>query len=97
MTKEQLDNITSWLKWKIFRDMDQMYADLPEIPLDKPYEDKYIGTIEAVDLISVVATLHNLLYEEVTGKRYNYMFHWANKIGADCRDDIFDHIEEEEK
>lgn len=95
MTIQQLDNITSWLKWKIFREMDQMYADLPEIPLDKPYEDKF-GTIEVVDLIDVIASLHNLLYEEVTGERYNYMFHWANKVGAYCQDDIFDHIEGEE-
>ena len=95
MTIQQLDNITSWLKWKIFREMDQMYADLPDIPLDKPYEDKYIGTIEAVDLIDVIASLHNLLYEEVTGERYDYMFHWANKVGASCQDDIFDHIEGE--
>lgn len=96
MTIQQLDNITSWLKWKIFRDMDQMYADLPGIPLDKPYEEKYIGTIEEIDLIDVIASLHNLLYEEVTGERYNYMFHWANKIGASCLEDIFDHIEGED-
>lgn len=39
-------------------------------------------------LMDIVATLHNKLYEEVTGKRYDYMYHWANKCGACVDDDI---------
>lgn len=42
-------------------------------------------------LIDVIASLHNLLYEEVTGTRYNYMFHWSNKGGYNgIIDNLFD-------
>lgn len=44
-----------------------------------------------------IASLHNLLYEAVTGERYDYMFHWANKVGGDCLDNIFDDDTEENK
>lgn len=43
------------------------------------------------DLIDTIASLHNLLYEEVTGQRYDYMFHWSNKAGYyGVLDNIFD-------
>jgi len=43
-------------------------------------------------LIDVISSLHNLLYECVTGQRYDYAFHWCNKIGNDTLDNLFDDI-----
>ena len=64
------------------------------------YWDWYISDGQERDnqvdyLLDVIASLHNLLYEKETGKRYNYMFHWSNKGGGDVFDDIFDFEEEE--
>lgn len=82
MTKEELDNITDYLKWNVFRNPDVMFAEDTETEEG----DRYY------DLIDIIASLHNLLCEAVTGDRYDYMFHWANKIGSDCSDDFFDDI-----
>ena len=30
------------------------------------------------ELLNIIASLHNELYKEVTGKYYDYMYHWAN-------------------
>ncbi len=93
INKKQLDEITDFLKWNIFRNIDIMYDDdFPGVKLDKPYTDKYHGEIKEVDLTDIIASLHNLLYEAVYGKRYDYMFHHCNKIGADCLDNVFDGI-----
>lgn len=45
---------------------------------------------ETGELIDVISSLHNLLYECVTGQRYDYAFHWCNKIGSWTIDNIFD-------
>lgn len=82
MKKDKLDKITEVLINDIFTEPDVMsYLDL-NLRLN----------YNIYDLFDVIATLHNLLYEEVTGERYNYMFHWANKCGRDVEDDIFDYI-----
>lgn len=87
MTEKELDNITSWLKWNVFRNPDVMFAEDTETEEG----DRYY------DLIDIIASLHNLLCEAVTGDRYDYMFHWANKIGSDCSDDFFDDIMKEDQ
>ena len=87
MTQEQLDDITIYLIEHVFNKFDIMYADDP----DPEKGDRFY------DLVTIVASLHNLLYEAVTGKRYDYMFHWANKIGAYCDDTLFDDIMKKEK
>lgn len=79
MTKEELDNITQWIKESIMRDIYIMHEDI--IRGDNEYQK--------VDLIEVIASLHNMLYKEVTGEYYDYMFHWANKIGSWVYDDMF--------
>lgn len=80
MTKEQIDIITSYLKEKVWENGEVMYmkSDSKEI--------------DVLDLIDIISSLHNLLYEEVTGKRYDYAFHWCNKVGAWTEDNIFDEI-----
>lgn len=96
---KKLDQITKFLVWKIFRNRDIMFSDLPGVELDKCFIDEDQEAVFEVDLVDIIATLHNLLCEAVTGNRYNYMFHWANKIGSVCIDDLFDQdvFESEEK
>lgn len=75
MTKEKIDQITIDIKNNVMRNGDIVY-ELNE---------------ETLILLDYIASLHNLLYEEVTGERYDYMFHWTNKIGYNgIDDDIFD-------
>ena len=75
MNKEKLDRITIDIKNNIMRNGDIVYG-LNE---------------ETLILLDYIASLHNLLYEEVTGESYDYMFHWTNKIGYNgIDDDIFD-------
>lgn len=82
--KDKMTEITRWLIQNVFRDPNILYND--------NIRGEHEGDI---DLVDVIASLHNLLYESVTGYRYDYMFHWANKEGAYCHDNIFDNMEEE--
>lgn len=89
--QKKLTNITHFLAEKVFRDMNIMHSwDIPPVELEKSFIDEDGDKVSEVDLVDIIASLHNLLCEAVTGNRYNYMFHWANKIGAACLDDIFD-------
>lgn len=74
MNEHKLNEITTYLKENVFKNTDIMYTD-----------DDMI-----LDLLEMIASLHNLLYEAVTGERYDYMFHWANKISSWVYDDFFD-------
>lgn len=78
MKEEQLDKITKYLVWNVWRNPNVMF------------DNSCIEDGDVSDLIDIISSLHNLLYEEVTGKRYNYAFHWANKVGSDVVDNIFD-------
>ena len=43
-----------------------------------------------IDLLEIIASLHNILYKEVTGEYYDYMFHWYNKVaGGTLEDDLY--------
>lgn len=88
MTQKQLSVLTIWLKDNVFRNPDAMYPRCDES------EDESIISIDGENILmtDIIASLHNLLYEVITGERYNYMFHWANKIGSWCEDDIFDQL-----
>ena len=53
-------------------------------------------------MLSVIASLYNLLHKEVTGEDYEYFFHWANKVGGYVDDNYFDengdyHVYKEEE
>lgn len=74
MTEETLNDITKFIKEHIILNDDSY----------KKCFDSYV-----ILLFDTVMTLHNLLCEEVTGDRYDYMFHWCNKLGLYCDDDIF--------
>lgn len=85
MNNKQLAVLTKWLSDNVFKNPDIMYnRELLE------QEIELNGQV--FDIIDIIASLHNLLCEQVTGNRYNYMFHWCNKIGSDCIDDIFDSL-----
>lgn len=86
MTKDELNAITSLLIENVFRNSHIMFS-----------EDEIMIGDEVVGLPDIIASLHNLLYEQITGERYDYMFHWANKVGSDCIDDIFDDFLKGEK
>lgn len=88
MNQKQLSSLTIWLKDNVFRNPDAMYPRWDES------EDESILEIDGENILmtDIIASLHNLLFEAITGERYNYMFHWANKIGAWCEDDIFDDL-----
>ena len=86
MKIEHLKIITEYLKEKVWRNEDAMYMQS---------DDQGISSIDPADLIDIISSLHNLLYEAITGERYNYAFHWCNKIGAWTEDNIFDDILQE--
>ena len=77
ISKEYLDFIT--------KDIRETIVENPDIQLSN--EDKTIWYME-----EVIISLHNLLYEAVTGERYDYMFHWYNKSwgGLGPNDDLYD-------
>ncbi len=81
--KKKMDEITNWLKKEVFRNSSLLFNEAIRGLSD-----------EDIDLIDVIASLHNLLYECVNGERYDYMFHWANKNGSYCNDNIFDNMED---
>lgn len=85
MTKEKLNKITGYLIDNVWRNGNVMY------------DNHCIEEGDVGDLVDIISSLHNLLYEEVTGERYNYAFHWANKVGSDVEDDIFDKLMEEKE
>lgn len=89
MTEKQLNNLTYWLIENVFKNTDIMYNDwLWNQEIDKDNID--------TNLIDIIATLHNIIYELVTGESYDYMWHWCNKIGSDCNDHEFDKLLESE-
>lgn len=99
MTSRQLQIITHWLAENIFKNTDIMYSPYVDEVACMSVKDDQSG--EEYDLTDIIASLHNLLYEAIEGKRYNYMHHHCNKIGSDCIDNLFDDMtkgaEENEK
>lgn len=77
MTPEELKVIRDFIVNYIMRDCDVMYS-----------EARDVGH-EHIDLICIIASLYNELHKEVTGEYYDYMFHWANKVGSWVEEDFF--------
>lgn len=89
MNKEEVDKITCWIKDHIMRNSDIMHNyDVRNITFESDKE------LLDIDLIDIIASLHNMLYKEVTGEYYDYMFHWANKVGSWVYEDMFKPEEE---
>ena len=90
LKRSDLNHITETLIEQVFRNENIMF---------NCRNDEYMVFIdgEYADLIDVIASLHNLLYEAVTGEKYDYMWHWANKVGAWCNDNLFKVGEQDEE
>lgn len=80
MNKDQLHKITSYLVDNVWRNENVMF--------DKEFIEEH----DVETLVDIISSLHNLLHEEVTGERYNYAFHWANKVGSGVDDNMFDDL-----
>ena len=78
MDKGQLGAIRDFIVNYIMRDSYVMYSD----------EARDVGP-HHIDLIYVIASLYEELHKQVTGEPYEYMFHWANKVGSWVEDDLF--------
>lgn len=79
MTEQKLDKIRNYIITNVMRNPDIMYNQI------RDRED---------DPVDIIASLYEELHKEVTGKPYEYMFHWANKIGSDCSDDLFKNMKD---
>ena len=83
MSKEELNKLTYYIAEKYMRGA---YNYLCNRTKDDYYE-------KTCELLDVIASLHNLLYKEVTGETFDCMSHWCNKCGYGGIDDyIFDEI-----
>lgn len=85
MNEKQLDVLTTWLKEHIFMNDKIMFNDVLS---DEPIDFDNVDTT----VIDIIATLHNIIYQLVTGEKYDYMWHWCNKIGSDCDDNTFNEL-----
>lgn len=77
MTTEELKIIRNFIVNYIMRDSDIMYSEARDVGSNN------------IDLICIIASLYNELHKEVTGEYYDYMFHWANKVGSWVEEDFF--------
>lgn len=87
MSEEELNQICAWLITNIFIDSSVMFNDNVR---ECQTEDG-----KSIDMTEVIASLFNLLHKEVTGQKFNYMFHWANKVGASVDENMFDDMKAE--
>ena len=76
INEEQLTKIRNYLVDNIFRNPNVMFSD----------------DIQEYDLPEVICGLYEELHIAVTGKPYNYMFHWANKCGSWVDTDTFKNL-----
>ena len=83
MTENELNTIKWWLIENIFRNDSIMFDD--NIRRDD------------IDLVEVIASLYEMLHREVMKEPYEYMFHWANKVGSWCEDQLFINLLKETK
>lgn len=68
--------------------LDALTGDLIDNVIQNP--DYVFDTGEYnIELLEIIASLHNILYKEVTGEYYDYMFHWYNKIAGGSLDDNY--------
>lgn len=72
-------------------DKDQLLA-ITEKLKEEVWISNYIDWEASLDLVDIISSLHNLLYEAVTGDLYDYAWHWTNKIGEWTDDHCFDEL-----
>jgi len=70
--------------------MQSLTLDLIDNVIQNPDFVFDLGAEYNIDLLEIIASLHNILYKEVTGEYYDYMFHWYNKVaGGSLEDDLY--------
>ena len=74
MTEKELDKIREYIIDNVMTNEDIMFSD---------------DRIDSVDMPEIIASLYELLHQQVTGKPYQYFYHFANKIGSDVEDNLF--------
>lgn len=88
LTKDQVYIIAHWIEKNIMRNSDVMFND-------NCRGNSPAGNYD-VDLVEVIASLYEIIHRMALNEPYNYMHHWANKIGACVEDDeIFTRLLEE--
>lgn len=85
MNTEELGKIRTILVDKIYRNPEIMFNDTIRGENN-----------ENIDLVDVITDLYEYLHKEVTGEDYDYMFHWANKIGGDTETGYFKEVMKDE-
>ena len=72
MDKQELNALTDDLIDNVFRNSDMVFD------LDNEH---------TVDYLEVIASLHNMLYKQITGSYYDYMGHHYNKTAGGWLED----------
>lgn len=80
MEEGQLNAIRGFIVEYIMRDPNIMFSDARDVGQHH------------IDLIYVIASLYEELHKQVMGEPYEYMYHWANKVGSWVEDDLFDEV-----
>lgn len=79
LTEKDLENIRWYIIEHIMKNPDIMFSD-----------ERWSHDDDDIDLVSVIASLYEVLHRVVADEPYRYFFHHANKIGANVEDDLFD-------
>lgn len=74
MTEKELEKIREFIIDNVMTNEDIMFSD---------------DRVDGVDLPEIIASLYELLHQQVTGKPYQYFHHFANKIGSDVENNLF--------
>lgn len=76
ITNEELSNVRNFIIDKVIQN--------PQVMFNENIRDnKYYP-----DLVEVIVNLYELLHIQVNDREYDYMFHWANKIGSWVETDV---------
>lgn len=88
LSKDQVYVIAHWIENKIMRNSDIMFND--DCRGDSPSGN------DDIDLVEVISSLFEIIHRMALNEPYEYMFHWANKIGSYVENDhIFTDLLEE--
>lgn len=77
MNEEELKKVRDFLVDNIVRNPD-VFIKCLDIDVD-----------DNLDIIDIIVGLYDMLHKVVIGENYDYMWHWANKIGFWCDDEWF--------
>ena len=86
LTKEQLKKLRFLIIDEVIKNPDIMFSDI-----NRPDEDK-------PDIIDIIVGMYEYIHQLSTGEQYDYMWHFANKIGGWCDTDyLYQWLERNDK